>query len=517
MVDSDLGGLIADARQNRRLDALQEELSSARANARAQDRRLRSELSRVQGTLEQRLDRMSASFDAFVELSDVRALLAMFDEPALARHRAGQLLDGTAPASLELPDVPGYWLVPAARGLHVALRGDVGAARRHFTEAAQRDALSSGVFALLGTATAGPGPDPGRAAPFADWILPRLLPELPDEVARDQRALWLLAADGLLGAGARELLHGHAAAALDRGTDPSADVAFWEAFEPTGDVPKAPSGLEGTRAVLEQTGAASRLAALRAWLEESLRAGEEAPAPDPSVAETLRLLVAEGSAEEVPLLVRVAQLRRVVESNGGASPDEPVPTWRDPAGETLALLREDAAGSGVPAARRAFAIGVHAPRILAAAERLAAQGRRTPDDAAVAVHRRHRVTVTGRGPDDAELRAAEARLEREYAYSGKGNLYAAISAGAAVVLAVVAFAVEPGIHVLTVAAAAVAVWQWLKGQRERDGAAEALEHERARLRARVAAGAANWRDLTERANALAAGAGRDLAAIRALL
>ncbi|MCK9869335.1 hypothetical protein MRI28_06650, partial [Nocardiopsis dassonvillei] len=194
-----------DYSQNRKIRELEESLGSAHYQMAAERRRMRSELSRVRGTLEQRLDRVSASLDAFIELSDVRAVLAMFDGAALARHRTLQMLDGVPLPSLDLEDVPGYWLVPAALGLHALLGGDTAAARLRFDEAARRDAERAGHFAALATALT--SADHARAmdaAATAD-LLPRL-PSPDEEVTRGQRALWLLTADGSFGDDARQHL-----------------------------------------------------------------------------------------------------------------------------------------------------------------------------------------------------------------------------------------------------------------------------------------------------------------------
>src|SRR6266545_4632386 len=105
----------ADYRQNREIRELQDDLSrvsSSLASAHTSNRRLQSELSKVTGSIEQRLNRISAAFDAFVELSDLRMTLALFDEHARVRHRARQLF-GEHPLPGELSDVDGYWLAPA--------------------------------------------------------------------------------------------------------------------------------------------------------------------------------------------------------------------------------------------------------------------------------------------------------------------------------------------------------------------------------------------------------------------
>ncbi|MFC6003604.1 hypothetical protein ACFPZ0_18935, partial [Streptomonospora nanhaiensis] len=437
--DDTFGGWIADQRQNEAIHELDARLASTRS-------RLNSEMRRISGSLEQRLDRLSTSFDAFVELSDVRALLAMFPEAAVARYRTHRVLAGEADDDGDRDDVAGYWLCPAARGLAAAVRGDSAAARLRIGEAAALDPLRSGTFALLAEAVAAP-----REAPaLADWILPRILPELPEEVTRYQRALWLLAADGRLGGAAREHVRGLPAEAVRRageGGGPAARPEFWATVAPATTPAPGTRVLDGRdSAAHARVVAADRLAALRGWLEEALAAegagagaagveagtgetgggadtggtgdGRPGAAPAaPEVAETLRMLVDEGTAEEAPLLRRAAQLRAVVESSGSASPDDPVAAWTDTVGSAADLLRADAAAASAPAPRRALAVWVHAPEVLRAARgpgpRRAggrARARRGPGEPPRPpgprhLHRaRHRVAGRGRGPAGRHLR-----------------------------------------------------------------------------------------------------------------
>ena len=194
-----------DYSQNVRIRELQEDLSSAHSQMARDRNRLRSELGRVRGSLEQRIDRVSATLDAFIELSDVRATLAMFDDAAIARHRTLQMLDGAVPPTLDLKDVPGYWLVPAARGLHALLRDDLSRARLRFDEAAAVDHERARAFAALtGALTRAE-----HARTLGEGVSADLLPHLPEpgvRLTRGQRALWILTADGSFGDGAREHL-----------------------------------------------------------------------------------------------------------------------------------------------------------------------------------------------------------------------------------------------------------------------------------------------------------------------
>src|SRR5882757_244025 len=99
-----------------------EDLQSSVSGAYSQASRMRSQLATLQGSLETKVNRLSAAFEAFVELSDIRTDLAVYSDAALVRHQVRLLLAAITtrrpPAPPELPDVAGYWLVPAARALH---------------------------------------------------------------------------------------------------------------------------------------------------------------------------------------------------------------------------------------------------------------------------------------------------------------------------------------------------------------------------------------------------------------
>src|SRR2546430_12749116 len=136
-----------DYGQSRRIQALREDMSAVSqslAEARSSTKRLQSELSKVTGSLELRLNRLSAAFDAFVEISDLRMTLGLFDAHAKARHRARQLF-GENPLPGEPTDVEGYWLAPALAAVQ-------------FTVAGQAAGSGPGLVPVPGPATDAPVP-----------------------------------------------------------------------------------------------------------------------------------------------------------------------------------------------------------------------------------------------------------------------------------------------------------------------------------------------------------------------
>src|ERR1700742_2222581 len=78
-----------DRRVQRRLES---ELKDAYSYQASQSSALRSQMAQLTGSLEQRLNRLTEAFYAFVELSDLRAELAVFEDEASVRHAAVRLL-----------------------------------------------------------------------------------------------------------------------------------------------------------------------------------------------------------------------------------------------------------------------------------------------------------------------------------------------------------------------------------------------------------------------------------------
>src|SRR6266508_5703426 len=125
-----------------------EDLAAEAASQAAAQRRLAAQLSTLEGSLERRVSRMAAAFDAFVELSDMRMDLALHAPAARARLQVHRLLDAVgavgavdavgavgalgvgSPGAPPLPpdDVLFYWLVPAAEALAPRLAGALPAA-----------------------------------------------------------------------------------------------------------------------------------------------------------------------------------------------------------------------------------------------------------------------------------------------------------------------------------------------------------------------------------------------------
>ncbi|PDP85345.1 hypothetical protein CQJ94_22835 [Glycomyces fuscus] len=489
-----------DYSQNRRIRELEDSLDSAHYQMATERRRMRSELSRVRGTLEQRLDRVSASLDAFIELSDVRAVLAMFDGAALARHRTLQMLDGAPVARPDLEDVPGYWLVPAALGLHALLEGDTAAARVRFDEAARRDATRAGHFAALATALT--SADHARVmdtAATAD-LLPRL-PSPAEEVTRGQRALWLLTADGSFGDDARQRLLRSTLLAWTQERVGVPAAAALSAL--AGDSPSASraSRAKGPGGLARRAEAARRITALREGVARvtALDGGEAssgALAPDEVSAaflgQTLRLLVEEGGPEEAPLLARARELRAVIESGGEGGPP---PRWTDTVGTVASLLCDDMVRQDAPHHRRTFALALQRSAVAEGAEELVREAAAPVEDSTVLQTQGVRVTLSSHGAEARELERARTRLRERRRGTGSARTYAWGLLAMTGLLAVLGLVSAGGLAwFLCVAAAAGAAIALAVDRRRRAEARDTAEATVRRLDVHIAEAAERWRE-----------------------
>jgi hypothetical protein len=422
-----------DYRQQRRIRELGSELSTLSSSVyqqRSEANRLRSQLAELQGSLDERLAKLSRAFDAFVELSDVRAMLALFDAPALVRHRTRRFLAAVgqpadAPAAFPLPreqDVAGYWLSPAARALSGMLAGTDPAA-----DIAAAQALDAERTALLIAATATLA---GRNDVAVDWLsaaLGQFEPGVQIDAAR--RLLWREAANGSFGpAGVAEIEARLLACRAGTGE------ALLAALKVTAVGISSPGNSEDAIAAARQlsalrtlctgpgpSGAAPRYdGATPRYDGAASRYGSAAPKPGGAAAEVasgpaalgelVRQLVDEGTEEEGPFLRRAEELRAIIEDR---SVHDSAPRFDAPAGTPEKLMIEDAAsatgGAVGELARRVLADG-----ILAAAASLGTLSIVDPPTEATAELRTGAVRITVAGPREADVKKAREKAEDGY-------------------------------------------------------------------------------------------------------
>lgn len=491
-----------ERQQNKRLQGLEEDLSyvsSALSSARASQNRLKAELSKVQGSLEQRLDRLSAAFDAFVEISDLRVTLGLFDSHGRVRHQARQLLAGAGLP--EVSDVDGYWLAPALLALSGVADGVVD--DEALGLAAARDPLRTTTFHVLLTSVLG-----GRSTVPS---LAPALPSLPAEVPAYRRAVWLLGADGLFGAEGWELARERCAEFVAGVTDGSFATALREVAVPKA-VVTVPKELDGGGSLATALHAAEKLTVLRTWATEALAGYTNEPEgePDELARRSLDLLIDEGSTVELPLLARERELRAVIEGKETVKS-----TWDSPVGTAADLLCADLTSERPN--RRALAVRASGPALLTLAEEFATAAR-AEAPASLEMRTRHgKVTVTPTGPDATSMQRALDTVART-ANVESSRKHAAIGAGVVAVLLVVLAVVAGWGWVLPgLVALGVAGYQWFADGKERKSVAEQAEVSRKALVTdvdqRVEAFAKTRRELRDRQSTV----DDDLTALRAAL
>lgn len=499
-----------------RTEWLADELSRASSET----SRISSQLRHVQGTLEQRVNRLATAFDAFIELSDLRTDLNAFTDAAEARHRVRRIvvggIEGDRALADDLEDVDGYWLVPAARAFAALGRGDEAAAADPLAEATRLDATRTRLFLLtaLGVAKA--------PAPALPWLGEALGELAPGPVTNAQRALWLAAAEGRFGAEGRSLVTERLARALRAlpADAMEAETKAWLAkiqYLPATTPSRLPDQFGRDARYSAALTAATRLGALRGHCERTLlpptgvtedaavqqsprptdpRPAADAPTPereDDPLGDIVVTLVDEGSPDEAPILRRVAELRRVISSNGQAPPGENRPDWRDEAGDLVTLVRQDAFDGDAGAAMAAgVALRAGAPLVDATAQRLASDTAVTVPQEATASIEGVAVRVTAEGPRAADVRALDdAIAERTPSATPERIGYAAAAVG--VLLIVAGIATEGGLAFLGVLAVLAGAGYGIYATRNRRTAtAEArstleLAHGRADAAAKAAA------------------------------
>jgi hypothetical protein len=469
-----------DYRQNRRIKELQTEVNAAYTYAASRSRALQSRLSQVQGTLERRLDRLAKSFDAFVELSDLRLELAMFDRESDVRNRTRRLLMGLArgaenPPPLGLDDCPGYWLKPAAEALSALVRGDDEDGEKFAAQATERDADRTTLFLTLGLAVA------GRYAEAVPWLA-RALPALGSNVTTVQRRLWIACADGAFGEPGREHIERRLTELIDEMPDNAAveQRVMWGQAA-AGGAPSTrsksslPRELQAEKSITEPPLAADSLTRLRTRVEAALRPADAEPAAD--FATLLNTLVDEGSPEEGPLVTRARELRQIIEMGG----TEKSPAWDAPAGETLALLRADMFEKGVPGPR-ALAARVGGPWLTAVADGLLEQAVVRPTDRVdVRIHGRPLRIGTEGAPDLAEAQAAiDADAAASTGPVGEW-LGLAMVLGGVVVMVLTILAGLIGLTVLGGLLTVAGIGIWLKIRADHTRTRDAADHDKERL------------------------------------
>lgn len=372
-----------DWNQNARIDAAEAEIAAQR-RART---RLAEQLREQHGTLQAQLDRLTQAFVALLEHEDIRGELAQHADAAAVRRYAREVVAtlvvtgrSTVRTVAEPPDVPGYWLAAAVRGVarDTGERPDREEARRLLEEAVRRDPRRTAAFLTLldcqtrearwssgaHLAAVLPGAPSARAAGEVGGTVDGRGGDLV--VDRVQRQVWRAVAEGRLGPDALHRLD----AALDEALaalDPTqVDQALAARLD--GDGPPTAEAAAGRlsrlRAILEGSDPDAVAAAEAADAEargarrihllgfgadasdaarhgRDGRDGRDGQGPDDAedpLADVLRDLVDAGSPAEGDILLRMAEARQQL---GYADADRGSGDPSGSAGALLDLLLDD--------------------------------------------------------------------------------------------------------------------------------------------------------------------------------
>lgn len=412
----------ADWAQNRRIREAEESIASLSASAARERQRLTAELQRQSGSLQQQIDSLRQAFVAFVEYEDVRGELGQHADAAAVRRYAREVVAATIvggrPFGVAEPaDVPGYWLLPAARA--VALAGDpaqLATFEEQLAEAQRRDPRRSSLLVTLVEAIRR---QPVHSPALLEALLPRQF-----AVSRAERVVWVGVAEGRLGDQARDRLLQTLRARVE-GLAPETVVAtLADHTDERGDL-------------LPTEVAARRLATLRLWAEgraprsstpgaprpgaaSALGVDDDAPRgrhaargsdepldgggveePEDPLADCLRLLVDEGAPLEADILTRMREARDRMAGLTSSAAEER--GWDDPLGEAVDLLVEDLRSQD--AARHTTALQVLGPALERTGRDLLAQAAVSPEREVTLPVRGNRVlTVTPEGAQEAGWR-----------------------------------------------------------------------------------------------------------------
>ena len=485
------------AGENGRDNLLRDEIEGLQSRASAasqQSAQLSSQLRRLQGSIESRLQALSTAFDAYVELGDVREQLAGYPDTSAVRRealRALSVLDqGGRPEPLEA-DAAGYWLVEATNEV-IALASGEPVTRTADAAARPRDTEHEMfVVAALGWL--------GQGARVAERVPGLLLGD--GALAAPQVVLWRALVHGRFGdaalAGVREPWRRD----LDLG------APTWDRFTTEHQADDGPVGtLRLVAALLDGRWTPPEVPSRGDAGTEDRPANLPANRPEDGDRVGLRrvvdALVGAGTGDERVLLERARVLRARIEDPAAAEPD---PTAEPPRTPTTALVQEALLDPAVDAASRAELVGWVRPGLEAVARAVAADvaaGHLAPR----LVHTEMgQVEVSGSGADEARLAELDRLAVQRYEVPRARVLVPGVGAAVLVVVGLVLLRTDLAslgvvALVMTLALVVVTVRTALRARSNRTELAEVRERTRRRVdEGRTTAAADEAADRTTRA------------------
>ncbi|SDL47798.1 hypothetical protein SAMN05216298_4000 [Glycomyces sambucus] len=461
--------------QTAAINELNDDIGAERRSRRRELETVKSELGSGLERVDTRLDSVADQVALLLTWTDLRFQLLELDEYQARREirSAFRALAEGRPARLpDLPDLPGYWLPPAAAAiLPLVFRGRPGADARKsgglttgLDAARGRDAVRAELFNLA------VGRCFGQAV-LVDAAFLRLIHDPADLgecdkglIANGWRALWEHAALGAFGPAAVVQLTGRLRELFDPNEADEAELAAWDSAitgfgAAEGETPPLADACNALRVHLGAEPATADLAELersdgrwRRYLEELIE--EPSPAEHPIVGEMESLGLDDG-------------------------PDRSRPSWAEPAGTPAALVRRDLFDPEAPVALRRLALDLAAPLLRARLAHLEATTT-APEPTVTAVRRRgESIDVTAAGHDADALTAAEERIGRGFDTDGPSKL---LHTGFAVVLGAAALGLAAfGLWVLAALAALAVLLPVVVYRRDAAKAREQAERRDERL------------------------------------
>lgn len=335
-----------------------EGLQASAYAARSQSARLSSQLAQLQGSLETRLSALSAAFDAYVELGDVREQLAGYPDTSAIRRDAVSAIDVLSRGGRPAPQADrglDYWLSYAVSAVTALVGGGVDPAAERRAHELSPDAE---LFVVAATGALGAG---GAVAARVPALL-----TCDGRLSRPQRVIWDAVLAGVYG----DRLHDVGpiwAGALDH------SEAGWNAW-----VRRSSQTSGGLGALTWLDTATASLASVDLRHEPDPRPDPDldpAGASDPraGLRAVVIALVGQGTGDEVALLARSRALRARIEHptalEASAVPETPGQTVTEVVREALLTATLD------PPARRELWTWVQ-PGLRAAARTFTADAQR---------------------------------------------------------------------------------------------------------------------------------------------
>lgn len=409
-----------DARQNRAINEVEQAAITrtnnvARRSARMHrelQKNLRSEISGVQGRLDEVL--------AIIEL---RFQLAEFDEYQVrvnARKTFRALAAGESPGHLELFDVGGYWMPPAALAIRDLIQGTGIDMQENLDLARERDRLRTELLSL----SAGICFDQQLLMPPAITFLLSQAPgfastpsdagddteedtaaDAPVTVAHGWRQLWVQAVRGDFGITAQQQISTRLAELMEPEPEQlsSQELAQWV---------DAIWNLTDANDSRDPEAVSEALQDLKVHLEESLAQPTIVSDQNSEMEEKdleqwqhfLQELIEEPSGAELPVLDELASLGAQTRSTGELD------TWQESAGNLRELLRHDALGPESDPALRTLAVRLVFPWLMQAADAMVKRAGAAESISRTIGEHSTRVTVTKEGATKEDIARAERRL-----------------------------------------------------------------------------------------------------------